>query len=45
MRPLVEFSNAARRALRGVLCDIDDMLTADGRLTAAVASAKPPTVY
>ena len=39
MRPLVEFPAAARRALRGVLCDIDDTLTTEGRLTAAAYAA------
>jgi HAD superfamily hydrolase (TIGR01484 family) len=34
MRALVEFSLEARRAIRGVLFDIDDTLTTDGRLTA-----------
>jgi len=34
MLPLAEFPMAARRAVRGVLCDIDDTLTTDGRLTA-----------
>jgi HAD superfamily hydrolase (TIGR01484 family) len=35
MHPLREFPDEARRAIRGVLCDIDDTLTTDGRLTAA----------
>ena len=35
MRPLREFPDIARRALRGVMCDIDDTLTTEGRLTAA----------
>ena len=39
MRPLAEFPLAARRALRGVLCDIDDTLTTEGRLTAAAYAA------
>jgi HAD superfamily hydrolase (TIGR01484 family) len=39
MRPLVEFPLAARRALSGVLCDIDDTLTTEGRLTAAAYAA------
>lgn len=39
MRPLVEFPRAARRALRGVLCDIDDTLTTEGRLPAAAYAA------
>jgi len=34
MRPLRELPDGVRRALRGVLCDIDDTLTTDGRLTA-----------
>ena len=34
MSPLSEFSAEARRAVRGVLCDLDDTLTTDGRLTA-----------
>ena len=34
MSPLSEFSAEARRAVRGVLCDLDDTLTIDGRLTA-----------
>jgi len=39
MKPLHEFPFAARRAVRGVLCDIDDTLTTDGRLTAAAYAA------
>lgn len=39
MQPLSAFSNAARRAVRGVLCDIDDTLTTKGRLTAAAYAA------
>ena len=39
MRPLEEFPHDARRAVRGVLCDIDDTLTTDGRLTAAAYAA------
>jgi HAD superfamily hydrolase (TIGR01484 family) len=35
MRPLAEFPAAARRPVRGVLFDIDDTLTTEGRLTAA----------
>ncbi|MEE8203901.1 MAG: HAD-IIB family hydrolase [Alphaproteobacteria bacterium] len=35
MRPLAGFSAAARRAVRFVLCDIDDTLTLDGRLPGA----------
>jgi HAD superfamily hydrolase (TIGR01484 family) len=39
MLPLREFPVAARRAIRGVLCDIDDTLTTGGRLTAGAYSA------
>lgn len=39
MRPLAEFPLAARRRIRGVLFDIDDTLTTDGRLTAAAYAA------
>ena len=39
LRPLAEFPLATRRALRGVLCDIDDTLTTEGRLTAAAYAA------
>ena len=39
MRPLQDLPDAARRAIRGVLCDIDETLTTDGRLTAAAYSA------
>ena len=39
MKPLAEFPAAARARLRGVLCDIDDTLTTDGRLTAAAYGA------
>jgi HAD superfamily hydrolase (TIGR01484 family) len=39
MRPLSEFPPAARRAVRGVLADIDDTLTTEGRLTAAAYGA------
>ena len=39
MKPLHEFPFAARRALRGVLCDIDDTLTTAGRLTTAAYAA------
>ncbi len=35
MRPLSDFPVDARRAIRGVFCDIDDTLTTQGRLTAA----------
>ena len=34
MKPLAEFPLAARRAIRGVLTDIDDTLTDEGRLPA-----------
>ena len=34
MRPLAEFPADARRAVRGVLCDLDDTVTTGGRLTA-----------
>jgi len=39
MRPLSEFPPEERRAIRGVLFDIDDTLTTDGRLTAAAYAA------
>ncbi len=39
MQPLAAMPRAARRAVRGVLCDIDDTLTTDGRLTAAAYGA------
>ena len=39
MRPLREFPAAARRAVRGVLFDIDDTLTTGGRLTADAYAA------
>jgi HAD superfamily hydrolase (TIGR01484 family) len=39
MRPLAAMPLAVRRAMRGVLCDIDDTLTTDGRLTAAAYAA------
>jgi HAD superfamily hydrolase (TIGR01484 family) len=39
VKPLAAFPAAARRALRGVLADIDDTLTSDGRLTAAAYAA------
>ena len=39
MRPLAEFSLEARRAIRGVLCDIDDTLSTEGRITAEADSA------
>jgi hypothetical protein len=39
MQPLAEFPVAARRAVRHVLCDIDDTLTTEGRLPAAAYAA------
>ena len=39
MQALPAFGMAARRTVRGVLCDIDDTLTTDGRLTAEAYSA------
>ncbi len=39
MRPLAEFPLAARRAVRGVLADIDDTLTTGGRLHALAYAA------
>ena len=39
MRPLCEFPLHARRAVRFVLCDIDDTLTDGGRLTARAYEA------
>ena len=39
MRSLTEFSLDARRAIRGVLCDIDDTLSTEGRITADAYSA------
>jgi HAD superfamily hydrolase (TIGR01484 family) len=39
MRPLGEFPLEARRAIRGVLTDIDDTLTLHGRLPAAAYTA------
>lgn len=39
MQALAAFGIAARRGVRGVLCDIDDTLTTDGRLTAAAYGA------
>ncbi len=39
MRPLAEFPSEARRSIVGVLTDIDDTLTTEGRLTAAAYSA------
>jgi HAD superfamily hydrolase (TIGR01484 family) len=39
MKPLTAFSPAARRAIRGVLCDIDDTLSTEGRITAEAYGA------
>ena len=39
MLPLSEFPIKERRAVRGVLCDIDDTLTSGGRLTAEAYAA------
>ena len=39
MQPLAEFPLSARARIRGVLCDIDDTITTDGRLTAAAYAA------
>jgi HAD superfamily hydrolase (TIGR01484 family) len=39
MLPLTEMSAGVRREMRGVLCDIDDTLTTDGRLTAEAYAA------
>src|SRR5687768_14537822 len=39
MLPLTEMPAGARRAIRGVLCDIDDTLTTEGRLTAEAYGA------
>jgi len=39
MRPFAEFPQAGRARIRGVLCDIDDTLTTDGRLTASAYTA------
>ena len=39
MKPLAEFPLEARRAIRGVLADIDDTLTTHGRLHAVAYSA------
>jgi len=39
MQPLSAFNAEARRAVRGVLCDIDDTLSTDGRLTAPAYGA------
>jgi hypothetical protein len=39
MRPLREMPRGAREAVRGVLTDIDDTLTTEGRLTADAYAA------
>ena len=39
MKPLAEFPRDARRAIRGVLTDIDDTLTLDGQLPAVAYAA------
>ena len=39
MLPLDEMPAGVRRAIRGVLCDIDDTLTTEGRLTAEAYGA------
>jgi HAD superfamily hydrolase (TIGR01484 family) len=39
LQPLHAFPDSVRRTVRGVLCDIDDTLTTDGRLTAAAYGA------
>ena len=39
MRPLAAFSSESRASIRGVLFDIDDTLTTEGRLTAAAYAA------
>lgn len=39
MKPLADFPLAARAAIRGVLCDIDDTLSSEGRITAEAYSA------
>jgi HAD superfamily hydrolase (TIGR01484 family) len=39
MKPLAEFAPEARRAVRGVLADIDDTLTTNGRLQAVAYGA------
>jgi len=39
MKPLAEFPLEARRAVRGVLADIDDTLTTHGRLHAVAYTA------
>ena len=39
MKPLTAFSLKARRAIRGVFCDIDDTLSTDGKITAETYSS------
>ena len=39
MQPLAAFPRSARARIRGVLCDIDDTITTDGRMTAAAYAA------
>ena len=39
MKPLTEFPRAARRAIKGVLCDIDDTLSTGGKITAEAYGA------
>ena len=39
MQPLADWSLGARRAIRGVLADIDDTLTTDGRVPSTVFAA------
>ena len=39
MKPLTEFPLDARRAIKGALCDIDDTLSTDGRITAEAYGA------
>jgi HAD superfamily hydrolase (TIGR01484 family) len=39
MKPLGDFPITARAAIRGVLCDIDDTLSSEGRITAEAYSA------
>ncbi len=39
MRPLADFPQHARARISGVLCDIDDTLTTEGRLTAPAYAA------
>ena len=39
MKPLAAFTLEARRAIRGVLCDIDNTLSSEGRITAEAYGA------